>query len=111
MSTAALADMLQTIRRLQEYCTDPNFEHARQHIEAALDYIAKGNGERAQRRITCAHVALQYVLEIHDRAAHSRGDDKAKEYLRAMILGEGDADIIMAELLKETLAEVEEVVA
>lgn len=106
MSTAALADILAGIRELQEYCCDTDLKMARQHIEAALDYIRKGQGERAQRRVACAHVALQHILEVH-----TRDDAPAKAYLRAMILGEGDADALMAQLVREAVAEAEEAVA
>jgi len=106
MSTAALADILAGIRELQEYCCDTDLKAARNHVEAALDYIRKGQGERAQRRVACAHVALQHILEVHNR-----DDAPAKAYLRAMILGEGDADALMAQLVKEAVAEAEEAVA
>ncbi len=96
--------LLKAVKALQDYCCDSDLEHARQHIEAALGYYAEGEREQAVRRITCAHVALQHMLEIH-----TREDDGARQYLRSMILGEGDADIIMARLVMQAAEEAAEV--
>ena len=87
------------INLLRAHNDNEDLKNAYQHLVAAIDYLNRGRGEQANRRIECAHGLIARACKIRNMETAT-----IRRYHRATILGEGDKNRALLAVIKEMKA-------